>query len=78
MLIRFIAILMINPGAAHLWHLITFVYHQFRANGRPSDGLFRQQQALLRTLPTPSSLMVDSINLWWRGESELTKHSFTR
>jgi hypothetical protein len=37
----------------------------FRANGRPSDGLFRQQQALLRTLPTPTSLLADSIKLYW-------------
>ena len=54
-----------NSGTAHLWHLIAFAYHQFRANGRPSDGLFRQQQVLLRTLPTPSSLMADSAKLWW-------------
>lgn len=52
-------------GTAHLWHLIAFAYHQIRADGRPSNGMFRQQQALLRQLPTPSSLMADSIKLWW-------------
>jgi hypothetical protein len=36
-----------------------------RANGRPSDGMFRQQQALLRTLLPPSSLMAESAKLWW-------------
>ena len=52
-------------GVSHLFHLLTFFYHQRRANGRPSDGLFRQQQALLRKLPTPSDLMADSLKLWW-------------
>jgi len=56
----------------HFWHLLTFFYHQTRAKGRPEDGLFRHQQALLRTLPTPSSLMADSIKLWlaWRRISD--------
>lgn len=59
-------------GMTHLWHLLTFIYYQIRANGRPSEGLFRHQQALLRTLPTPSSLMADSVKLWlaWRGASD--------
>ncbi|KAF2729630.1 hypothetical protein EJ04DRAFT_588412 [Polyplosphaeria fusca] len=53
---------------AHLWHLITLGYHQFRADGRPHDGLFRQQQSLLRTLPAPSTLLADYVKLWfaWR------------
>lgn len=54
-----------NTGTAHLWHLIAFAVHQSRANGRPRDALFRQQQALLRTLPTPSAIMADSVKLWW-------------
>ncbi|KAH7076744.1 hypothetical protein BKA63DRAFT_288712 [Paraphoma chrysanthemicola] len=52
-------------GTAHLWHLLSFAYHQARANGKPSDGLFRQQQALLRTLPPPSSVVADALKLWW-------------
>jgi len=52
-------------GTAHLWHLLSFAYHQARANGQPADALFRQQQALLRTLPTPSSVMADALKLWW-------------
>ncbi|KAF2277918.1 uncharacterized protein EI97DRAFT_415680 [Westerdykella ornata] len=64
-------------GMTHLWHLLTFFYHQVRANGRPRDGLFRHQQAVLRTLPSPSSLMADSVKLWyaWRGISD---HAFAR
>ncbi|KAH7372353.1 hypothetical protein BKA66DRAFT_423129 [Pyrenochaeta sp. MPI-SDFR-AT-0127] len=52
-------------GTAHLWHLLAFAIHQVRANGQPRDALFRQQQALLRTLPTPSSVMADVLKLWW-------------
>jgi hypothetical protein len=44
---------------------LSFAYHQPRANGRPSDGLFRQHQALLRTLPTPSTVVADAVKLWW-------------
>lgn len=54
-----------NIGTAHLWNLIAFAYHQTRANGRPRNGLIRQQQALLRTLPTPVSLATDCAKLWW-------------
>jgi hypothetical protein len=52
-------------GTAHLWNLVTFAYHQTRINHRPADGLFWQQQALLRTLPTPSTLMSGWLQLWW-------------
>lgn len=44
---------------------MVFIYHQTRAHGNSADGLFRQQQAVLRTLPSPSALMADSVKLWW-------------
>lgn len=60
-----IALLAVSTALAvsHLWNIVTFIYHQARADGRPADGLFRQQQALLRTMPTPSAMMVDSLKL---------------
>lgn len=39
--------------------------HQMRASGMSTDALFRQQQAVLRTLPAPSAVMTDTIKLWW-------------
>ncbi|KAF2750849.1 hypothetical protein M011DRAFT_483766 [Sporormia fimetaria CBS 119925] len=59
-------------GTAHLWHLVTFCIHQLRADGRATDALFRQQQALLRTAPPPSSVVPDTIKLWrsWRGKAK--------
>jgi len=55
----------------HLWHLITFLIHQYRADGKPSDAFSRQQQVILRTLPTPSAVVSDYIKLYfsWRGNS---------
>ena len=52
-------------GTTHLWNIITFSYHQARFNSRPFDGLFRQQQALLRTRPTAGALVSDWLKLWW-------------
>lgn len=72
-----IIILSILPGTSHLWNLLVFFWHQSRAHGRPKDGLFHQQQAILRTLPPPTTLMTDSIKLgwYWRKRAD---HVFTR
>jgi hypothetical protein len=56
--------ILMHTGTSYLWSIFLFVYHQIRANGRPADGLFHQQQALLRTLLPPSSLMAESTKLW--------------
>ncbi|KAF2270405.1 hypothetical protein CC78DRAFT_132130 [Lojkania enalia] len=52
-------------GTAHLWNLVAFCIHQLRADGRLADALFLQQQALLRTLPPPSTLVADVFKLGW-------------
>jgi hypothetical protein len=57
--------ILIHVGTSYLWSIFLFIYHQIRADGRPADGLFRQQQALLRTLLPPSSLMAETTKLWW-------------
>lgn len=54
-----------SMATAQLWNLLAFLYHQSRAKGVLSDGLFWQQQALLRTLPTPTAMMADTTKLWW-------------
>jgi hypothetical protein len=64
-------------ATSHVWNLITFLCHQLRADGLPADGLFRQQQALLRTLPTPSSLLADWVKLWWAWRTK-TQRAFVR
>ena len=58
----------------HLWNLVTFTTHQLRANGNPADGLFRQQQIILRISPSPGAFLFDWIKLsWtWRGRTKKT------
>ncbi|KAF1957462.1 hypothetical protein CC80DRAFT_470752 [Byssothecium circinans] len=60
-----------SVASAQLWNLCAFLIHQFRADGNPSDGLFWQQQALLRTMPTPTAFLADSFKLSWRWRSKL-------
>jgi hypothetical protein len=72
-LIAMLAVLVTAAGS-QLWNLLTFFYHQkraARATNIPSDGLFWQQQALLRTLPSPISFAVDMVKLSfvWRKKS---------
>jgi len=60
--------MLITLSTTRLWSLLLFSIHQVRAKGRPADGLFRQQQALLRAAPSPASLLADWTKLWlvWR------------
>lgn len=59
-------------GLGHLWNLFIFSYHQVRATGDTVDGHFHQQQALLRTLPTPNATASSWLKLWWtwRGRAD--------
>ena len=56
---------MSSLGAAHLWNLLLFAFHQRNATRNLIDTLTRQQQALVRALPTPSSLTAETLKLWW-------------
>ncbi|KAL5374349.1 hypothetical protein DPSP01_012021 [Paraphaeosphaeria sporulosa] len=60
-------------GTAQLFNLAIFLYHQLRAHGQPSDGLYWQQQALLRTLPTPTAFVADYMKLWWSWRTKSKK-----
>lgn len=55
-------------GTTHLWHLVTFGIHQYRANGKPNDALYSQQQAILRTFPSPTAVLTEHAKLYmaWR------------
>lgn len=55
-------------ATSHLWHLITFGLYQYRADGKPKDALLRQQQAILRTFPAPSTVLAEFTKLYfsWR------------
>jgi hypothetical protein len=57
--------ILVSAGTAQLWNIFTFLYHQCCADRRDADGLFWQYQALLRTMPTPTALMADTLKLSW-------------
>lgn len=65
-------------AAGHLWHLVTFAVHQYRANGRPSDALSRQQQVILRTFPTPSAVLTESAKLYFSWSPTKTHNAGRR
>ncbi|KAF2024892.1 hypothetical protein EK21DRAFT_20904, partial [Setomelanomma holmii] len=60
-------------GTAQLWNLLTFFLHQYNANGQDADGLFWQYQALLRTMPTPTALMADTLKLSWIWRKKVSR-----
>lgn len=52
LLTAFIATFVTIVGA-ELWKIICYVSHQLRSKQEPQDGLYHQQQIILRTSPTP-------------------------
>ena len=52
-------------GTKRCWNLALFAYHQMRVRSSHTDGLYRQQQALIRTLPGPASMFSDWTKLSW-------------
>ncbi|KAF2823685.1 hypothetical protein CC86DRAFT_468717 [Ophiobolus disseminans] len=71
-IVAFLTILA-SIAAAQLWNLFTFLYHQYRANSKPGDGLFWQHQALLRTMPTPTAFMADTLKLSWTWRTRIPR-----
>ncbi|CAO2652324.1 Nn.00g006070.m01.CDS01 [Neocucurbitaria sp. VM-36] len=65
--------ILVTIATAHLWNLVVFGLHMLRADGRPADGLFQQQQALLRTATAPTSMLADWVKLWWVWRKRTTK-----
>ena len=52
-------------ATTHLWHLITFLYYYTRAGGKPVVPVVRQQQVLLRTMPSPATVIIESLKMLW-------------
>jgi hypothetical protein len=65
--------ILVTVATAHLWNLVVFGLHMWRADGRPADGLFQQQQALLRTGSAPTSMAADWVKLWWVWRGRTTR-----
>lgn len=60
-----------------LWKIICFILHQIRSRGGSQDGLYHQQQVILRTSPTPGGASwVFLKQIWpWRRRAP---HAFWR
>jgi hypothetical protein len=56
-LIAFLAVF-VRWTSSHLWSIICFAIHQYRSSTKDRDGLYHQQQALLRNTPS------DSLSIW--------------
>ncbi|KAF2111917.1 hypothetical protein BDV96DRAFT_499062 [Lophiotrema nucula] len=69
--------ILVTLATSHLWNLVTFATHQLRSKGGSADGLFRQQQALLRATPGPGSLVADWFKLYWQWRKK-TRGTFRR
>jgi hypothetical protein len=64
-------------STAQLWNLATFTIHQMRAHGNAAEGMYWQQQVLLRTMPTPTAFLADYLKISWAWRSKVP-HSFLR
>ncbi|KAL5360856.1 hypothetical protein BJX96DRAFT_75962 [Aspergillus floccosus] len=58
----------------YFWTLLCFVLHQFRTVRRPQDGVFHQQQIVLRNTELPSSALYELVMIafHWRKRAAHT------
>lgn len=59
----------------HMWGIIRFLLHQFRATPEPRDGLYHQQQTVLRNATSQSQTLerMAILALAWRSNADRTK-----
>lgn len=58
--------------STQLWRSLCFLIHQARVSSRPRDGLFHQQQVVLRNSSTPAgAAWIFALQSWyWRGRAD--------
>lgn len=71
LLVSFFA-LFIAAVSRHAWGIIRYSLHQIRSSGAPQDGLYHQQQLILRNSASPETALWRFLQLaWaWRGRPE--------
>lgn len=62
--VAFIA-LFVQIASSHLWDLISFAWHQYRAASQFQDGVHRQQQVMLRNSSTPATTLWSCMKVFW-------------
>jgi len=70
-LVSFLAIFIVIVGR-HFWGILRFILHQLRVVRSPQDGLYYQQQALLRNSASSTAALYEFVRIgWaWRGRAE--------
>jgi hypothetical protein len=70
-LVSFLAIFILAFGR-HFWGILRFILHQLRVVRSPQDGLYYQEQVLLRNASSPSMALWEFLRVgWaWRGRAE--------
>jgi hypothetical protein len=69
-LISFVT-LFIKWSGNHLWSIIAFAMHQCRSTPKPRDGLYHQQQVLLRNNPNAFFTLWTLLRLSWRWKGKV-------
>ncbi|EON69223.1 hypothetical protein W97_08482 [Coniosporium apollinis CBS 100218] len=67
-LVAFLA-LFVRWAGAHLWSIICFCLHQWRSTPEERDGLYHQQQAVLRNALSDSSVLWFLTKLGWNWKN---------
>jgi hypothetical protein len=75
-LVAFLA-LFVQLVGSHLWDIISFTCHQYRATSQPRDGVHWQQQAIFRNSSTASTALWDLLKISWAWRS-LAKRPYSR
>lgn len=66
--VAFIA-LFIQVASSHLWDLMSFAWHQYRAASQFQDGVYRQHQVILRNSSTPPTTLWNCLKVFWAWRS---------
>lgn len=75
LLTAFIATFVTIVGA-ELWKIVCFVSHQLRSNSEPQDGLYHQQQFILRNAPTPGGAVWSFFQQSWFWSGKVRQSHF--
>lgn len=74
--VAFIA-LFVQVASSHLWDLMSFAWHQYRAASQYQDGVYRQQQVILRNSSTPAATLWNFMKVFWAWRSR-AEDAFSR
>jgi hypothetical protein len=72
LLIAFLA-LFVRLSGSHLWNVIRFASHQFRSKASAQDGLYHQQQAVLRNTSSDTDALWQLVLLSWAWRSKANR-----